>query len=170
MLGGGVIGNTPAFGAGNPGSIPGLPASERSSLALWFARALALAGFLDAAYLTASYFGGTALACGPGGGCDIVTSSRFATVGGVPIAAIGLAYYVAVNLLAWTPAARWGRGTAALFLGITAAAAMASGGLVYLQAAVIGAWCRFCLLSAAITVGLLILALALFRSLPEKGG
>ena len=34
---------------------------------LWAARILALVGFLDAAYLTASHFAGLGLACGPGG-------------------------------------------------------------------------------------------------------
>ncbi|HUP01354.1 MAG TPA: vitamin K epoxide reductase family protein [Gemmatimonadota bacterium] len=130
---------------------------------LWTARAIALAGFLDAMYLTASHYAGSALACGPGGGCDIVTASRYATVGDVPIAAIGLGYYVLVNLLVWTPAASLGRGATALLLGITGAATAVSGVLVYLQAAVIHAWCQFCLLSAAITLGLFLCAVLLFR-------
>jgi uncharacterized membrane protein len=141
---------------------------NRIAAPLWIARGLALAGFLDAMYLTLRHYAGSALACGPGGGCDIVTSSRFATIGGVPIAAIGLAYYVVVNLLAWTPAAAWGRGTAALLVGLTAAATGVSGALVYLQAAVIDAWCRFCLVSAALTAGLFACALILFRT--ARGG
>lgn len=134
------------------------------SAPFWTARGLALAGFLDATYLTLSHYAGSALACGPGGGCDLVTSSRFATIGDVPIAAVGLVYYVAVNLLAWTPAPAWGRGTSALLLGLTGVAAGVSGALVYLQAAVIHAWCRFCLVSAAVTVGLFLCALILFRA------
>lgn len=130
---------------------------------LWTARLLALAGFLDAAYLTASHYAASGLACGPGGGCELVTTSRFATVGALPIAVIGVAYYVLVNLLTWTPARAWGRGVAMVFLGLTGVATAVSGVLVYLQAAVIGAWCRFCLASAAITLGLFLCALALAR-------
>ena len=144
--------------------------ADRKHLPLWSARALALAGFLDAAYLTASHYAGSALACGPGGGCDIVTASRFATVAGVPIAAVGLGYYVLVNLLVWTPAGGIGRGTAALLLAITGVAAAVSGVLVYLQAAVIEAWCRFCLLSAAITLGLFLCALLILRAVRARGG
>jgi uncharacterized membrane protein len=39
--------------------------------------------------------------------------------------------------------------------------------LVYLQAAVIDAWCRYCLVSAAVSLGLFLTALALFRKPPQ---
>lgn len=130
----------------------------------WAARLLALGGFLDAAYLTASHYAGSDLACGPGGGCELVTTSRFATVGPIPIAAIGVGYYVVVNLLVWTPPAGWNRGLARGLVAITGIAVAASAALFYLQAAVIGAWCVYCLLSAAVTVALFATAIALYRS------
>ncbi len=131
---------------------------------LWSSRLLALLGFLDATYLTVSHYTGSGLACGPGGGCGIVTASRFATVGGVPIAAIGSGYYVLVNLLVWTRPGSLGRAAAAGLLLVTASATVVSGVLVVLQAAVIHAWCRFCLLSSAITLGLFLCAVVLHRS------
>ena len=135
---------------------------------LWVARFLALVGFLDAAYLTASHFAGLGLACGPGGGCDMVTTSRWATLGSVPIAAIGLGYYTMVNLIAWTPATSLSRELVRALLVLTGAALAVSVFLVYLQAAVIGAWCRYCLLSAAVTLLLFLTALALRRSVPSR--
>jgi len=136
--------------------------------ALWIARALALVGFVDAAWLTASHFTGGALACGPAGGCDIVTTSRFATVGPVPIAAIGLGYYVVVSLLAWTPADAVGRGVARSLVAITGGALGVSAFLVYLQAAVLDAWCRYCLLSATITTLLFASALVVWHGAAER--
>jgi uncharacterized membrane protein len=135
---------------------------------LWVARFLALVGFLDAAYLTASHFAGLGLACGPGGGCDMVTTSRWATLGSVPIAGIGLGYYTMVNLIAWTPATSFSRELVRVLLVLTGAALAVSVFLVYLQAAVIGAWCRYCLLSAAVTLLLFLTALALRRSVPSR--
>lgn len=134
---------------------------------LWIARGLAVAGFLDAAYLTASHFSGGALACGPGGGCDVVTASRYATLGPVPIAAVGLGYYVLVSLIVWTPPAVFSSGLRTALILLTGAAVAVSAVLFYLQAAVIEAWCRFCLLSAALTLLLFLTALALGRSAPE---
>ncbi len=130
---------------------------------VWIARLLALAGFLDATYLTAVHLSGGEVACGPNGGCDIVLASRFATVGGVPLAAIGIVYYVVANLLAWTPAQRWSRGVAGAFASLTGAAFAASATLFWIQASVLHAWCRYCLASAGITTLLFACALALLR-------
>ncbi len=131
---------------------------------LWIARVLALAGFLDAAYLTATHYGAASLACGPGGGCDIVTTSQYATVAGVPLAVVGLVYYVVVNLIVWTPPSGWSRTLGVAFVAITAVAVTMSAFLVYLQAVVIDAWCRYCLVSAGVSTGLLLTAIALYRS------
>lgn len=131
---------------------------------LWAARVLALVGFLDAAYLTASHFAGLGLACGPGGGCEAVTTSRWATLGSVPIAAIGLGYYTMVNLIAWTPATSLSRDLVRALLVLTGAALAVSAFLFYLQAAVIDAWCRYCLISAGVTLLLFLSVLALRRS------
>lgn len=128
---------------------------------LWIARLLALAGFLDATYLTVTHFAGGAVACGPGGGCDIVLESRFATVGGVPIAAAGAVYYALASMLAWTPSAGWTRRVALAFAILTGTAFAVSLVLFGIQAWVLGAWCRFCLASAAITTLLFATALGL---------
>jgi uncharacterized membrane protein len=55
-------------------------------------------------------------------------------------------------------------------VGLTGAAVTVSALLFWLQAAVIDAWCRFCLVSAAVTTLLFISALALLvasRQLPR---
>lgn len=139
------------------------------TVALWIARVLAAVGFLDAVWLTASHFAGGSLACGPTGGCDIVTTSRFATVGSVPIAAIGLGYYALVSMLAWTPSDAIGPGVARALAGITGVAFGVSAFLVYLQAAVLDAWCRYCLLSASVTTLLFATAIVIWRRTPDRG-
>ncbi|MGH7563730.1 MAG: vitamin K epoxide reductase family protein [Gemmatimonadota bacterium] len=136
---------------------------------LWIARGLAVVGFLDAAYLTASYFAGSALACGPGGGCELVTTSPYATLGPVPIAAIGLGYYALVSLIVWTPAGGLSRGLLGSLFLLTGTAVAVSTVLFYLQAVVIGAWCRFCLVSAGVTVLLFLTALVLARAARPAG-
>ncbi|MDX1661244.1 MAG: vitamin K epoxide reductase family protein [Gemmatimonadota bacterium] len=138
------------------------------TLALWTARILALAGFLDAAWLTANHYAGEALTCGPGGGCEVVLTSEWATVGVIPTAAIGLAYYVAATLIAWTPRESWNRGIAILFAGLEGVALVVSGALVWIQATRIHSWCRFCLFSALVTLGLFVCAIALLRAFPRE--
>ena len=131
---------------------------------IWIARALALVGFADAAYLTATHYAGAPVFCGASGGCDAVLTSAFATVGPVPIALLGAIYYGLASLLAWTPVESWSRRTAGVLAGLTAMALVVSGVLFLLQALVIEAWCRYCLVSAAITTLLFVTALVLLRA------
>lgn len=119
---------------------------------IWIARGLALLGFADAAYLTATHYAGAPVFCGASGGCETVLTSDFATVGPVPVALVGTVYYAIASLAAWTPTGSWTRGTAAFLAGLTGLALVVSGVLFWLQASVIDAWCRFCLVSAMITV------------------
>ena len=143
------------------------------AILIWTARLTALLGFLDATYLTVSHLSGAALACGADGGCEFVTTSKYATIGPVPIAAIGVAYYVVANLLVWTPVGGWSRRTANLLAVLTGVATLASVGLVYLQGFVIHAWCRYCLISASAST-LLFLTSLVIRSrtpvVPEDDG
>src|SRR5512146_2231572 len=61
--------------------------------------ALALIGFADSAYLTAKHLQGGAVPCTITGGCEVVLTSRWAELAGVPTAGFGAAYYLAVFFL-----------------------------------------------------------------------
>lgn len=136
---------------------------------IWIARLLALVGFADAAYLTVTHYAGTPVFCGPTGGCETVLTSEYAMVGPVPVAFLGALYYAVASLVAWTRADGWSRGVALVLAGLTGLALVVSGALFWLQAAVIDAWCRFCLASAAITALLFLTALWLTRRAAIEG-
>jgi uncharacterized membrane protein len=133
------------------------------SPAIWIARALALVGFADAAYLTATHYAGSSVFCGASGGCETVLSSEFATLGPVPIALIGAVYYALVTLIAWTPAPSWSRATALALAGLTGIAFAVSAALFAIQAFELHAWCRFCLVSAGITTFLFATSIWILR-------
>jgi len=133
------------------------------SAGIWIARVLALVGFADAAYLTATHYAGSSVFCGVSGGCETVLSSEFATLGPVPIALIGAVYYGLASLLAWTPGASWSRTTAGILAVLTGLAFAISAVLFGIQAFQLQAWCRFCLVSAAITTFLFATSIWLLR-------
>jgi uncharacterized membrane protein len=135
---------------------------------IWIARAFALVGFADAAYLTATHYAGTPVFCGASAGCETVLTSEFAMLGPVPVALLGAVYYAIASMAAWTPIDSWSRGTAAFLAGLTGIALAVSGALFWIQAAVIEAWCRFCLVSAAITLLLFATALWLLRRIEPR--
>jgi uncharacterized membrane protein len=72
-------------------------------------------------------------------------------------------YYALASLLAWTPAAAWSRTTAAALAALTGLAFAVSAILFAIQAFELDAWCRFCLVSAAITTILLGTSIWLLR-------
>jgi len=123
----------------------------------WPVLALALAGIGVACYLTYIEATGTAAVCGPVGDCNTVQQSRYATVFGVPVAAMGLVGYIGI-VLAWG-LARFRTGVVAEWakigmFAITLLGTLFSIYLTFLEPFVIGATCAWCLSSAVLIAAL----------------
>jgi uncharacterized membrane protein len=116
---------------------------------------LSLLGLADALYLTVEHVTGQSVRCTLISGCSEVLSSRYAMVGGIPLAAVGAAAYFTVFSLA-TLAAFGYRAAGTLLTPLVAAMFFVSLWLIYLQAFVIREFCQYCLFSAAITLCLLL--------------
>lgn len=119
---------------------------------------VSLIGLADAIYLTVEHVTGQSVRCTIVAGCSEVLSSQYAVVAGVPLAAIGAAAYFTVFSLATLAA--FGYRIAGLLLTVLVLLMfLFSLWLIYLQAFVIHAFCQFCLLSAAVTTALTVIAL-----------
>jgi len=123
---------------------------------------ISLLGLADATYLTIEHITGQSVRCTIIAGCSEVLSSKYAVVGGFPLAMIGAAAYFSVFSLA-TLAAFGYRFAGTLLNLLVAAMLLVSLWLVYLQAFVIRSFCQYCLFSAAITFILAILLLIRWR-------
>ena len=125
---------------------------------------LALVGVFIALYLLAHSIGLIPLICGVGS-CETVQSSEWAKVGGVvPVPLIGVAGYLsllAVAIVGIQPAHSDSRLPGLLMLGLATMGMAYSGFLTYLEAAVIHAWCVWCVTSASL------MTLIFLASLPE---
>ena len=108
---------------------------------------LALVGVADAAFLTFEHYRGDIPPCTVGG-CEQVLTSPYATLGGVPIALLGLGYYLTILLLSRIEA-RWA--LLARFA-IVSSGLVVSGILAYIQIGILRAICLYCMTSAAITL------------------
>lgn len=109
---------------------------------------VALIGLADSAYLTIKHFADEPVPCSLIEGCEVVLTSPYAEVAGVPIAALGAAAYFAAFSLALLAA--FGNRAMWMLFGFQALImAGFSAWLIYLQGFVIGAFCQFCLVSAA---------------------
>ena len=56
-------------------------------------------GFVDASFLAANHFSGVTPPCFVTQGCDIVTTSAYAKIAGIPVSALGVLYYLAQLIL-----------------------------------------------------------------------
>jgi uncharacterized membrane protein len=122
------------------------------------ASVVALVGLVDAIYLTIHHYNAEPVPCGAGFDCEMVLTSAYAEIGGVPLAAFGAAaYFVAFSLALL---AAFGDGRMWKLFGVLATImALFSGWLIFLQAFRIGAFCQYCLVSACTSITLLVLFL-----------
>jgi uncharacterized membrane protein/glutaredoxin len=109
-------------------------------------------GLLVSAYLAIVDFAGGSTLCLAGSDCDAVRASAYGHVAGLPVAALGAGYFLAVLLVAairtrWQPRLLQvlggaGLGAAVVFVG--------------LQGLILRAWCPYCLVAdtAALAIGL----------------
>ena len=127
---------------------------------------VAIAGMIDAIYLTVHHYTGEKVPCSVTGGCETVLSSLYSEIGGIPLALFGALAYFTVFSLATLSAFGDDRMWKILSV-IVALMAVFSLWLLYLQAFVIGAFCQFCLLSAGTTFTLFLLVI-IRQFLPKK--
>ena len=144
--------------------------NERSQpVPKWFAvslLAVSLVGFLDSAYLAAKHFFGSPVTCFIVEGCETVTTSRFATVAGIPVALLGAFYYLGIFLLAVAYLDTKRAAFMKLAARLTFVGFLASLWFIYVQAFVLEAWCIYCLVSATRSTILFILSLVFLFVLP----
>jgi uncharacterized membrane protein len=117
---------------------------------------VAIVGLADSGYLTVKHLRGDYVRCDSD--CSAVLGSKYADVGGVPLAGIGAIAYVGVLTAAILATLGYNK---ALYAVASMAIPMAciSLGLIYLQAFVIHSFCKYCLLSAAACITLAVLVL-----------
>jgi len=124
----------------------------RAGLALVSAAGVALA-----TYLTYVHYQPKALICSVGGGCETVQESKYAEIAGIPVAALGLAFWIAVLVLVL-----WDSELArTLVVALAVIGAAFSAYLVVLQLFVIEATCTWCMINDLVLApAFLVLALA----------
>lgn len=127
---------------------------------------LGLAGVGIGAYLVWVHYDLDALVCGLGD-CEVVQTSSYAEVFGIPIAILGLLMYVALVTLTLArllrPALLVPASMAAL--AITGAGTLYSAWLTWVEIEVLEAICQWCVASAIVTTVLFIVEIVVFSRL-----
>lgn len=124
---------------------------------------LAALGFADATYLTIEHYTTFRLPCTITHGCDIVTTSAYSEIFGVPVALLGAFYYVTI-LLGTIVALEFALSKLKTVIAYaTTTGFLFSAWFVYAQLAIIHAICQYCMLSATTSTALFVVSIiALF--------
>jgi uncharacterized membrane protein len=124
--------------------------SSRTQVILYTVASLfCLVGLADATYLTVSYLTGETVVCSGTANCSQVLSSNYARIGPVPVAGLGAAAYFCAFSLATFAAFGYARAQKFFTLAVGIMFAMTLW-LLFVQAFLLHAYCRYCLFSAAI--------------------
>lgn len=116
-------------------------------------------GFMDASYLTIQHFTGATLNCSIIKGCDVVTSSKYSQIFGIPIALFGLLYYLTILIGTLIYYDTRNIKIIKVIQPLTVLGFLFSGWLIYAMFFLIKALCQYCLLSALTSTLLFIFGL-----------
>jgi len=142
--------------------------AKSQSEPLWLASVLlALAGAVDSAYLAFLKFTGTVAACSDIGDCEAVNNSKYAEIGGIPLALLGLLGYLAILafLILETQFPSWRDSLHLGVFGFTLAGTIYSVYLTYIEIFVLHAVCPYCVVSAVVMLLLFVISIVRLRKL-----
>lgn len=124
---------------------------------------VAFLGFIVATYLTILHFKNVLPPCSLTSNCEKVLTSQFATIGPIPIALLGSLFYLTIIFLCILILTNYKKIFLKSFYFCVISGFIFSLILVGIQAFILHAYCQYCLLSEAISTGLLILAFLQFK-------
>lgn len=123
---------------------------------------VAFLGFLDATYLAIQHLKNVIPPCTIGG-CEVVLTSQFSTIFGIPLAIFGSGFYLSVIILCILILTNYKKMFLKAYYLLAVWGFIFSLFLLSLQAFVIKSFCQYCLLSVATSSGIAILAYLNFR-------
>jgi uncharacterized membrane protein len=126
---------------------------------------LTVLGIFVAGYLTWSHFSGEPVYCGGSNSCELVNTSRFAYLGPIPVALIGLMGYLLILVLSLIPPKENRQWPMLLIFAGALIGVMLQWYLFYIEVAVLRAICYWCVTSQAIIT--LIFLLSIPRRAPD---
>ena len=127
---------------------------------------LSLVGICVSGYLSYIHYSGEPIFCGGSNSCELVNASRFAFLGPIPVALLGLGAYIAILILSRIKSDADRQWPAMLIFGLALIGVMFQLYLSYIEVFVLRAICYWCVSSQIIILVIFILALP--RRAPDE--
>ena len=122
---------------------------------------LSAIGIGDTTYLTIKRFTHDSVNCSLFEGCDLVTTSSYSAIFGIPVAVMGIIFYVSIfGLTLWHIRSK-NKKAINILMGLSSVGLLMSMWFVYTQAFILNSYCSYCLVSAGLSTTIFILTLIL---------
>lgn len=125
---------------------------------IFYSLILSFLGFIVASYLTILHYKNILPPCTITSGCELVLTSKYAVILGIPVALLGSLFYLSVIIVCLLILTNYKKVFLNAFYLLVVIGIIVSLTLTYIQAFLIHAFCQYCLTSEAITLGLAALA------------
>ena len=121
---------------------------------------LSILGIFDTVYLTVKrYSHDSSINCSIFEGCDFVTTSSYSAILGIPVAVLGIIFYVGIFVLSFLYLRSKNRKFIVSLLGLSSIGVLMSFWFLYTQAFILNAFCLYCLVSAGLSTTIFMLSL-----------
>lgn len=120
---------------------------------------LSIFGIFDTIYLTIKRYSHSGINCSIFEGCDFVTTSAYSAILGVPVAVLGIIFYVSVFVLSIFYLRLKNKKIFISLFGLSSVGFLMSIWFIYTQAFILNAFCLYCLASAVLSTTIFILSL-----------
>lgn len=141
---------------------------------IWVIAFAGLIGFADSVFLSVKHFQKVVPPCVLFSGCDVVTTSSYAVIAGVPVAVLGAVYYFVILVLTLLYLDRRNAKIIKILAAVSTCGFLFTLWLLYLQIFVIHALCTYCLLSSVMStiifvISVITLSKKSYSSAPTQG-
>ncbi|MBL7045256.1 MAG: vitamin K epoxide reductase family protein [Parcubacteria group bacterium] len=119
---------------------------------------LSIIGITDSTYLTIKHYTHSDINCSILDGCNIVTTSTYSTVFGMPVALLGIIFYISIFILVFLLSNKGKKKLLKSLFVISTTGFLMSMWFVYAQAFILNSYCLYCLISAVLSTTIFILS------------
>jgi|SRR3989344_6304681 len=124
---------------------------------------VSLVGVADTVYLAANHYSGVDVRCFLLEGCEMVLTSSYSTIIGIPLAILGVIFYSGIFILVNLIDLYGGKFLPKALVGVGIIGFVASLYFLYLQVFIIEALCIYCLISLTSLTVIFILAIMVYK-------
>lgn len=128
---------------------------------------ISLIAFFIASYLSILHFKDSVPPC-TFSGCEVVLTSKYSEVFGVPVALYGAIFYLLLTVLSTILITSYNKRVNLIFVLLSSAGFISTLYFLFLQTALIKEFCQYCIITEILSLSIFLIAITDFKKLRKK--